>query len=199
MKWTRRSHGAWGFAVAIACAACGGRTLGVEDPSFDGGGSGGSGGGSVTDGASSTDRASDPGGSLADGGYPGACGMSPLTQVAYSTQEELNKLLIGRWQRCIEPQTPGEEVGVEFATDGRWYPLRREPSGAIVRVLGIDFGGTWAYGPPGTPDPISGQPSTRGFFKLRDVTTTPPTFGNDPRQMRILFSPVQGRYVPLQP
>lgn len=195
MKWMGR--GTWAVVAAIACAACGGRTLGIEEPPFDAGGGGSGGSGAMTDAASTADRASDPGGSLADGGYPATCGMSPLSQVAYSTHEELNKLLIARWQRCIAPQTPGEEVGVEFASDGRWYPLRRDATGAVVRVLGIDFGGTWAYGPPGTPDPISGQPSSRGFVKLGEVTTSPPTFGNDPRQMRILFSPVQGRYVPL--
>jgi hypothetical protein len=125
------------------------------------------------------------------------CEKSPLSSVDYETRAELDQLLIGRWQRCGAPQARGEDVGVEFAQEGRWYALTRNPRGEVVRRPGIDYSGSWAYLPRGSMDPISHQPSARAFFDLDGVITDAPSFTNAPRQMRILFSPVPSRYVPL--
>jgi len=108
-------------------------------------------------------------------------------------------LLIGRWQRCIAPQIPGEDIGVEFTADGKYYPLTADDSLQVVRRTGVDYEGYWIYSPPGSEDPISHQPSVNGFLELNGVFTSPPRFTNEPRQLRILFSPVMGKYVPLLP
>jgi nitrous oxide reductase accessory protein NosL len=44
---------------------------------------------------------------------------------------------------------------------------------------------------------ISGQPDPRGQFVLTAITN-PPQFTADPRQLRVLFSPALGVYVPLR-
>jgi YD repeat-containing protein len=120
-----------------------------------------------------------------------------LSYAQYTTEAELEALLIGRWQRCRAPQIAGEDVGVEFTADGRYWALTWDASHQVVRQVGIDYGGTWTYYPPGSPDPISHQPSTTGLLDLGGVITDPPTITNDPRQLRIQFSPVQSVYVPL--
>jgi hypothetical protein len=125
------------------------------------------------------------------------CQVSPLSYAQYTTEAELETLLIGRWQRCKARQIAGEDVGVEFTADGRYWALTWNASHQVVRQVGIDYGGTWVYYPPGSTDPISNQPSTKGFFDLSGVLTDPPTFTNDPRQLRVLFSPVLSIYVPL--
>ena len=124
-----------------------------------------------------------------------ACNASPLSIVEYGTEADLESMLIGRWGRCGSVQARGEELGVEFAADGVWYALTRDGA----RRQGIDYGGTWTYYPAGTVHPISREPSDYAFLELDSVITDPPTFTDDPRQMRILFTPVQSRYVPLDP
>jgi YD repeat-containing protein len=126
------------------------------------------------------------------------CQTSPLSIQTYRTREELDALLIGRWQRCTFPQARGEDVGVEFTPDGRYHALTRDAAGNVVRRVGIDYGGTWEYFPAGSSDPISGGMSADGYLVLDgSLTTSPPIFTNDPRQLRIMFSPALSRYVPL--
>jgi hypothetical protein len=135
-------------------------------------------------------------GSSANGGDPTqdpSCSASPASYQPYATEAELEALLIRRWKRCIAPQVPGEDVGVEFTADGRWYALTRDAGGHVVRRTGIDYGGTWRYDPTPTPGLANGR------FYIGDVQTNPPWFTNDPRQMRILFSPVMSKYLPLDP
>ena len=125
------------------------------------------------------------------------CQASPASLVTYASEAELEGLLIGRWQRCRAAQAPGEDVGVEFAADGKWYALTHEAGGAVVRRTGIAYGGPWQYLPPGEPNAISGQPDPDGQFVLNGVYTDPPQFTDGPRQLRVLFSPVQSIYAPL--
>lgn len=125
-----------------------------------------------------------------------ACNTSPMSIIEYE-EDDISSLLVGRWQRCVEPQARGEDVGVEFAADGRWYALTRDGNGEVIRRLGIDYGGRWKYFPAGEVHPISREPSDTPWFELDSVITDPPTFTDDPAQMRVLFSPVQSRYVPL--
>jgi hypothetical protein len=125
------------------------------------------------------------------------CKFSPDSLVTYASEAELEVLLIGRWQRCKAPQVPGEDVGVEFAVDGKWYPLTHDAGGAVVRQTGIAYGGPWQYLPPGEPNVISGQPDPRGQFLLNGAYTDPPLFTDGPRQLRVNFSPVQSIYAPL--
>jgi hypothetical protein len=126
-----------------------------------------------------------------------ACQASPASYHTYETAAELEGLLIGRWQRCIAPQVPGEDVGVEFTADGHWYPLTHAPDGAAIRRTGVDYGGQWKYIPSGSTNPISGQTAARAEFLIDEVTTSPPRFTDDPRQLRITFSPVLSIYLPL--
>ena len=128
-----------------------------------------------------------------------ACNTSPASVVQYDTSDELNDMLLQRWRRCGSVQARGEDVGVEFATDGRWYALTRDGSGNVIRRQGIDYGGTWQYFPVGSFHPISRMPAERAFLELDGGITDPPTFTDDPRQMRITFTPVLSRYVPLDP
>jgi len=127
------------------------------------------------------------------------CSASPESYETYSSSEELNALLIGRWRRCLEPQISGEDVGVEFTEDGKVYPLTTDEAQQVVRRTGVDYEKTWAYSAPGSEDPISHAPSANGFMVLDEVITSPPKFTIAPRQMRILFSPVLSKYVPLLP
>jgi hypothetical protein len=137
-----------------------------------------------------------PGGISSDGTAQHDCDVSPASFVSYESEGELQALLVGRWQRCKAPQVKGEDVGVEFTADHRWYPLTRR-DGVIVRQTGVDYGGEWKYLPPGEKSIISGAPDPRGQFVLTAITD-PPQFTSDPRQLRVLFSPVLSVYVPLR-
>ena len=138
------------------------------------------------------------GGSAAsDTTAPPDCSVSPASYQSYTSPVELNDLLIGQWRRCIDPQLPGEDIGVEFTADGKFYPLTSDSTQQVVRRTGVDFEGSWVYSPPGSEDPVSHGASEQGFMMLNQVITSPPRFTNDPRQMRILFSPVLSKYVPL--
>jgi hypothetical protein len=173
-------------AQLAAAVACSGRTEGNVDPASCVGNGGAGGGSSLPMSVTWTDPTA-----AAD------CKVSPLSEVTYSTSAELDALLIGPWRRCSSPQAHGEEVGVEFAVDGRYYALAENACHQVVRKVGIDYGGTWAYFPPGSSDPVSPEPSPTGFMKIDGIGTNPPTITNDPRQLRILFSPVLSTYVPL--
>jgi hypothetical protein len=131
-----------------------------------------------------------------DGSNRPGCEFSPASYVTYATEAELNALLIGRWQRCTAPQSTGEDVGVEFAMDGRWYPLT-QAGGTVVRRTGVAYGGAWQYLPPGAINVISGQPDPDGQFMLSGGYTDPPKFTDGPRQLRVFFSPVLSIYTPL--
>jgi hypothetical protein len=51
----------------------------------------------------------------------------------------------------------------------------------------------------GATDPFFGGTTTRAEMLLGGVLTDAPKFTNDPRQLRITFSPVLGKYLPLDP
>jgi hypothetical protein len=127
---------------------------------------------------------------------PPDCDVVPASFVSYQSEAELQALLVGRWQRCVAPQVAGEDVGVEFTADHRWYPLTRV-DGVVVRRTGADYGGAWKYLPPGEPNLISGQPDPRGQFVITAITD-PPKFTENPRQLRVLLSPILSVYVPLR-
>src|SRR4051794_6813278 len=102
-----------GIVGVIGLSACSGELVVVGDASAG------------TSGAGAPPYASTAGASAAEGGAPGAqggasgganapaeCSASPEAYEAYSDPEELNALLVGQWRRCLEPQIPGEDVGV---------------------------------------------------------------------------------------
>jgi hypothetical protein len=185
------------------------------DPT-DAGGTGGAGasGGSApttsgSGGATNTGGGGDLGGDLVDAGYdtrvigdPAAdpnCSLSPASYQDYVTEADLEALLVRRWKRCVAPQIAGEDIGVEFTADGHYYPLTSSPDGSVVRRTGVDYEGTWQYFPVGSTDPFFGGTTTRAEMLLSGVLTDAPKFTNDPRQLRITFSPVLSRYLPLDP
>ncbi|HEX3855312.1 MAG TPA: hypothetical protein VHW01_30325 [Polyangiaceae bacterium] len=127
------------------------------------------------------------------------CQTSPLSYQAYATETELDALLVGRWRRCKAAQIAGEDVGVEFTADGNFYALTSNPAHEVVRQVGIDYGGQWTYLPVGSVTPISHSPITAAELILQGAYTSAPQFTNNPRQLRVLFSPVLGIYVPLTP
>jgi hypothetical protein len=160
--------------------------------------------GGTSNGGSAPGGGGVPGGGGAPGGasgetFPADCSVSPESYQTYSSPEELNALLIGRWRRCQEPRIAGEDIGVEFAEDGKVYPLTTNDSQEIVRRTGIDYEKSWAYTPPGGEDPISHQPSKTGFMVYDGVFTSAPDITVNPRQMRVLFTPSYSKYVPLLP
>lgn len=117
---------------------------------------------------------------------PDACSTLPGRSVAYTNPDELRALLVGRWQRCSAPELPGEDVGVEF-TDDHYYPLTRDESGQVIRLAGGDHEYRWNY------VPVEG-----GYFIVDSVQTGLPKITDEPRQLRVLFSPVPSKYVPLE-
>jgi len=135
------------------------------------------------------------------------CAVSPAGVQEYSTGEELSALLVGRWRRCIAPQIAGEDVGVEFTADGKYYPLTFNAAHQIVRRTGIDFEGGWTYLPVGTVLPFNPAPSQTAWLLLggyppsssNGVYTGPPQITTNPTQLRITFSPALSKYVPLAP
>jgi len=88
-------------------------------------------------------------------------------------------------------------VGVEFTADGHYYPLVRNDVDDIVRLGGIDYDKKWEYLPRGSATPIGTSSDAR--ILLNGVLTDAPTLTEDPVQLRILFTPVPSRYVPLDP
>lgn len=129
------------------------------------------------------------------------CTASPQTSVMYATRAQLDTLLVRRWRRCIAPQIKGEDVGVEFTADGKFYALTFDASHEVVRQVGIDYGGDWVYYPSGSmiPDfPNQGALKAAEIY-LGGAYTNAPQFTTDPVQMRVVFSPVEGIYVPLDP
>ena len=185
--------GAHGTTVSLllaanlaAVVACSGRTVGNVDPTTCVANGGSGGGSSLPVSVPWTDPTA-----------AASCKVSPASVATYSTNAELDALLIGPWRRCGSPQAHGEDVGVEFDVDGRYYALTQNECRQVVRKVGIDYGGTWAYLPSGSIHPISNQPSPNAFMEIDGVITDPPTITNDPRQLRILFSPVLSTYVPL--
>lgn len=176
-----------GSTIVVGNETAGGAGLGSAGES---GGSGGAGASAAGSGGGSNPGENNP------SSVPG-CSASPTSFETYSSREELDALLIGKWRRCTAPQIPGEDIGVEFSADGNFYPLTSDENQQVVRRSGVDYQGAWIYSPPGTESPISHQPSEQAFMELNGVITDAPTFTNDPRQLRINFSPVPGRYVPL--
>lgn len=132
-----------------------------------------------------------------------ACSESPAKTIEYGSEAELQALLVGRWARCADPQFPGEDVGVEFTSDHRWFTLTRDTKGSVSRVGGVDDEGTWEYLPVGTVDPYFGVLTSDAFrFGTGPepgggVTTDPPVLLDGPAQMRVNYSPVLSVYVPL--
>jgi hypothetical protein len=207
---TVRFSEGWATGALIACAwlvGCGGRVVelpgGGPAGAASAAGTGGalaSSGSAAGAGAGGSPAAPAAGGetSGADPFVPSAdCAASPGAYVDYSTSAELDALLARRWQRCIEPQIPGEELGVEFTSDGKYYPLYRDTEGNVARRTGVDFEKSWTYAPAGSIHPISNAPSASAYLVLDSVITDPPKLTTDPEQLRITFTPVLARYTPL--
>jgi hypothetical protein len=77
-------------------------------------------------------------------GTPPECDVAdgPLHQ--YTTQAELNELIVGRWVHCSGPNLMGSlEQGIEFALDGTYYVLVDDGEGGLTRESGFDGQGTW--------------------------------------------------------
>jgi hypothetical protein len=123
------------------------------------------------------------------------CNAPASSFVSYETEEELQRLLVGRWQRCRAAEVAGEDVGIEFTADHKWYALTRV-DGVVVRQPGPEYPREWRYLPPGEPNLISGVPDPRGQFVITAITD-PPTFTSHPRQLRVLLSPRESLYIPL--
>lgn len=121
-----------------------------------------------------------------DDALPEACSTFPTHYASYTSPDELRALLVGRWQRCSDPQLPGEDVGVEF-TDDHYYPLTRDEAGKVVRLAGVEHEYQWNY------VPVEG-----GYFIVDSVQTSLPKITDEPRQLRVLLSPVPSKYVPLE-
>src|SRR5882724_10291265 len=107
------NRGAIGAILALAAVSCGSRVF-VEELAGGGGGAGGApsdGTSGSMAGAATTDAAAI---SWTDPTTAPDCQTSPLSYQAYTTETELDALLVGRWRRCKAPQIAGEDVGVEF-------------------------------------------------------------------------------------
>jgi len=66
----------------------------------------------------------------------------------FTSEDELKGLLIGRWLSCNAPELrrilgSQDHVGIEFTPDRRWFTLRLDDFGRVVRGRGFDFEGTF--------------------------------------------------------
>jgi hypothetical protein len=178
--------------VLFMLAACGGKVpIGADLPPPSGGGAGST--------SMSTTGSGGGGGGSGSQNDPALCARAPARTIEYTTLDQLDTLLVRRWQRCLAPQLEGEDVGVEFTADGHYYPLARDAAGGVVRLMDTVHTGSWTFYPVGAPDPISHAPATMASIELNQVFTNAPGFTEDPFQMNILFSPVPSRYIPLDP
>jgi len=162
--------------LLFSLAACGGKVeIGADHPLTSG-----SGGAATSSGSGGTSTSTTGSGGTGAGGGgqndPALCAQAPARNVEYATLEQLDALLVRRWQRCLVPQLEGEDVGVEFTADGHYYPLARDAAGGVVRLMDVRHTGTWTFYPVGSTDPISHQPATMPSLQLGGVYTSPPTF-----------------------
>lgn len=136
------------------------------------------------------------------------CGASPAAAVGFSTEAELEALLIGAWLLCpnyaddpSEREPPGV-VGIEFTSDYRYSYLLEDTDGALMRGEGIDFTGDWYIGTEAESGTTSGG-STPLIIRPETAdsrTYYRPTFTDGPVQLRFdeyfgLFHAL--RYVPV--
>jgi hypothetical protein len=181
--------------VTVVGGAGGGATGGAAGAAAPtgGGGAGGPGGASGGSIGPPFDPTTDPN-----------CQIEPASWHEYTTEAELDALLVRRWKRCNDIQLKGEDVGVEFTADGHFYPLTWAADGSVARRTG-SYEGSWIYYPIGSSIPdLRTTSSTAPVFRLSGVAfggeyTSVPQITDDPRQMRILFSPAPSKYVPLDP
>ena len=118
-----------------------------------------------------------------DSGNLGArCGEPLGPEVPTNSAETFASQLVRRWMLCSAQSVFGtsDEVGLEIASDGRWYKLTCDASGAVVRAVGFDTTGTWSLTDPTTSDQLNLAPDGRGgaFFAF-------PVFSANPVMMRM--------------
>ena len=82
-----------------------------------------------------------------DGVGDGPCGL-PTDPINQTSVGQVEQLLVGTWLRCsatsaIGPPLVGE-VGLEIASDGRFFRVYEGPDGSLIRAEGWDEEGTWA-------------------------------------------------------
>jgi hypothetical protein len=77
-------------------------------------------------------------------GTPAECAIPDGPLHDYSTQAELNALIVGKWAHCSGPNLMGSiERGIEFVAGGTYYVLVDDGEGGLTREPGFDGQGTW--------------------------------------------------------
>jgi hypothetical protein len=122
---------------------------------------------------------------------------------SFASGDELRKLLAGQWLSCNPTwweQARGikNQVGIEFTSDGHWFALLRNASGAIVRGKGFDYEGTIQLIDMSS---MNGPGRYQVNIKINGGGTFPvhPVFSGSPRKMRMNSSSAAGpaTYVPM--
>ncbi len=82
----------------------------------------------------------------------GACGAL-ADPIEPTSIEHVEELVTGVWIRCAGVSFLGMEageVGIEIASDGRWFLLYEAADGSLIRTEGVDHEGMWSVqGYPG--------------------------------------------------
>ena len=78
------------------------------------------------------------------GSCPATCGSPYGTYTKYKSDAEVSAHTVGRWISCGGMLS--DAPGIEFATDGKFYVLRKDASGNLVRGTDAKDVGTWVLG-----------------------------------------------------
>ena len=119
---------------------------------------------------------------------------------SFASEQQLREQLVGQWLSCNSPRWETRvqnHVGFEFTTDGKWFVLLRDKSGAIVRGQGFDYEGTFQIldtsmmnGP--------GRYQVNMKYNGGGTSIASPIFSDAPRKMRLNGSGGAVTYVPAQ-
>lgn len=163
------------LAVAVVTAACGTGVNSVPESTHN------PDGGSPPSADSST-HSGNPTGS--DSGSPSsnACPESPGPRHAWSTGDELEQLIVGRWVQCSQETVVvvARSQGLDITADGLYFLLFDDGQGGLTRRSGFENEGTWN---------VSGPTDTQPFLALWPTPNTeflgPPMFEDGPRRFAL--------------
>lgn len=122
----------------------------------------------------------------------------------YATIDNLVQLLSGAWFYCPERGTSilgrssgGPRAGVELTSDGHFYWLARDASGAVARGQGMTEIAGYDVEPPSGAHVNNVSLQINVWYPDRSVMPTRATFETGPRRMAL--QGIDGYFIPMMP